>query len=252
MAWFDFLDPVLTPVLDLGPFWAILILGITISLLITLVYKYVTDQKKMKGMKEQQKDFQKKMKGLRDNPAEMMKVQKEAMKVNMEYMKNSFKPTLITMLPILLIFGWMAAHLSYEPIYPGETYSVTAEFLEGIKGEAELFASEGTEIIGLSKQTIEDAQVTWELKSSAGEHPLTIKIGDEERVKKVLITTELKYEEQFTTYEHSDVKQITINYNKLKPLGTFKIFGWQPGWLGLYIIFSLIFSMSLRKILKIY
>ncbi len=252
MAWYDFLDPVLMPVLNLGPFWAILILAVAISLIITLVYKFVTDQNKMKKMKEQQKEYQKRMKELKDNPGEMMKVQKEAMKANMEYMKNSFKPTLITMIPILLIFGWMAAHLSYEPIYPGETYSITAEFLEGIKGKAELIPSEGTELIDSAKQEIEDSEATWKMKSSVGNHLLTVKVGDQEQTKKVLITKELNYEDQFTVYEHSDVKQITINYNKLKPLGTFEIFGWQPGWLGLYIIFSLVFSMALRKLLKIY
>ena len=83
MTWYDFLDPVLMPVLNLGSFWAILVLAIAISLIITLVYKFVTDQNKMKEMKDKQKDYQKKMKELRSKPEEMMKVQKEAMKLNM-------------------------------------------------------------------------------------------------------------------------------------------------------------------------
>jgi len=170
----------------------------------------------------------------------------------MEYMKSSFKPTLITMIPILLIFGWMAGHLSFEPIYPGETYSVSADFLEEIKGEAELIADEGTELIDLAKQDIIGGKATWKIKSSEGEHYLTVKVGKDEQSKKVLITKELRTEEAVSIFQHSDIKQITINYNKLRPLGTFEIFGWQPGWLGLYIIFSLIFSMVLRKLLKIY
>lgn len=253
MAWHDFLTPVFKPLLALGPFWAVLIISLVISLIITLVYKWVTDQKMMKSLKEEQKEMQKKIKSLKDNPQEMMSVQKEAMKKNMEYMKHSFKPTLITILPIIIIFGWMAAHLSYEPIYPGEIYSVTALFEKGVSGKAELIPDKNTELLSDAVQEI-NSEVVWKLKSkNEGTRILEIKHDDQSYTKKVLITKELAYEEPITTFQHSDLKQIKIDYNKLRPLGPdFSVFGWQPGWLGLYIVFSLIFSMGLRKILKIY
>jgi len=253
MAWHDFLTPIFKPLLALGPFWAVLIISFIISLIITLVYKLVTNQELMKKLKEEQKEFQKKIRSLKDNPQEMMKVQKEAMKKNMQYMKHSFKPTLITMLPIILIFGWMAAHLSYEPIYPGETFTVTAAFQEGTTGQVELIPDKDTELLSDATQEI-NSGVTWKLKSGTeGTHILEIRHGNQPYTKKVLITKELAYEEPITTFQHSDLKQITINYNKLKPLGPgFSIFGWQPGWLGIYIVLSLIFSISLRKTLKIY
>lgn len=253
MAWYDFLTPVFKPLLALGPFWAILILSLVISVIITLVYKWVTNQELMKSLKLEQKEMQQKIKSLKDNPQEMMKVQKEAMKKNMEYMKHSFKPTLITLLPIIIIFGWMTAHLSFEPIYPGETYSIIAFFEKGVSGQAELFPDKETELLSDAVQNI-NSEVAWKLKSKTeGMHLLEIKHGDQSYVKKVLVTTELAYEEPVAVFQHSDLKQIQIDYNKLKPLGPdFSLFGWQPGWLGLYIIFSLIFSMGLRKILKIY
>lgn len=250
-----FLDPVLNPVfgslLNSSPFLVILIMAFIISLIITLVYKLMTNQKEMKEMKEKQKEFQSRMKELKSNPEEMMKVQKEAMQVNMKYMKQSFKPTLVTMIPILLIFGWMTAHLSFEPIYPGEAYSITADFAKSVSGEVQLVADESTTILNEPKQTITGA-VTWNLKSTEGEHAFTVKAGDQEQTKKVLITKELKYEDQISIYKHSDITSIKVNYDKLKPLGGFELFGWQPGWLGLYIIMSLVFSLSLRKFLKIY
>ncbi len=251
MAWHDFLTPVFKPLLALGPFWAVLIISLVISLIITIVYKLVTNQELMKKLKEEQKEYQKKVKSLKDNPQEMMKVQKEAMKKNMEYMKHSFKPTLITILPIILIFGWMSAHLSFEPIYPGETYSITAIFEKGISGQVELIPDENTELLSGAFQDI-NSETTWKLKSKEGYHLLELKYDNQSYTKKVLITKELAYEEPFTLFQHSDLKQIQIDYNKLQPLGDFSLFGWRPGWLGLYIIFSLIFSISLRKILKIY
>ena len=207
----------------------------------------------MKELKDKQKEYQKQMKELRSNPQEMMKVQKEAMKINFEYMKHSLKPTLITMIPVLLIFGWMVGHFSFEPIYPNEAFSITAQFKEGSTGEAELITDNSTEVIGQKVQNITNNQVTWSLKSnSEGERSLVVKALGEEQTKKVLITTELTTAEQFTRYKNSALEQIVINYNKLLPLGNFSIFGWFPGWLGLYIIFSLIFSIGLRKVFKLY
>lgn len=254
MAFLDSIfNPVLLPLLKLNVFWGLIIITFIVSLIITLAYKYFTNQVEMKRMKEQQKEHQQKMKALRDKPEEMMKVQKEAMKLNLEYMKHSFKPTLITMLPILLIFGWMSGHLSFEPIYPGEAYSLTATFVEGITDKAELIPDEGTEILSEKLQPVEGkAELTWRLKSTAGEHSLKVKLGEEEQTKKVHISKELDGAEQFVQFQHTNIKQIRVNYNKLRPLGELSLFGWQPGWLGLYIIFSLIFSMGLRKAFNLY
>ncbi len=254
MAWYSFLDYVFGSLLPLGPFWAIFILALFVSVLITLVYKYMTNQQLMKEMKEKQKESQNKIKELKDKPEEMMRMQKEMMKQNFEYMKHSFKSTFITMIPVLLIFGWMAAIFSYEPIYPGETFSITAEFLEEVKGQAELVVDldQGTELIDPAKQEIKEGKASWKLKSIEGGHLLRVKTDTQEQSKKVLITKELKTEPATDTYLHSDIKSIKIDYKLLKPLGGFEIFGWKPGWLGIYIILSLIFSLALRKVLNVY
>ena len=253
MVWYDFMNPVMNPILTLGPFWATLVISLVISLIITLVYKWVTNQELMKKLKEEQKEYQQKIKSLKDQPQEMMKMQKEAMKKNMEYMKHSFKPTLITMLPIIIIFGWMNAHLAFEPVYPGETFSLTAFFEKGVTEEVELIVDQDTELLSDATQEIVDQEITWRVKTkTAGKHTVEVKHKDQTYPKDVLITQELNYEEPISVFQHSELTKIQINYNKLRPLGqSFSIFGWQPGWLGLYIIFSLIFSMALRKGLKI-
>ncbi|MBI2103030.1 TMCO1/EMC3 family protein [Candidatus Woesearchaeota archaeon] len=253
MSFLDTLfDPVLQPLINFSPFWGIVILGVGIAFLSTIAYKYLTDQRKMKDLKEKQKEYQKRMKELRSDPQKMMEVQKEAMKSNMEYMKMSFKPTLFTMIPLLLLVGWMAGHLTFEPIYPQETYSMTAIFKEGVTGTAEIVPSVGTEVLNDASQAITGGAVTWNLRSTEGEHTLAVKLGAQEESRNVLITKELRYADPLHVSEHSDIEKLLINYKPLKPLGTTNIFGWHPGWLGLYFIFSLIGSLAFRKLLKIY
>jgi len=259
MAFLDpVLDPVLQPLLNLSPFWAILLIALIISVLISVVYKLMTDQVKMKALKEEQKEFQKKMKAMKDQPEKVMSMQKEAMSKNMEYMKQSFKPTLVTMLPIILIFAWMSGNLAYEPIFPGETYSITANFVEGLEGlEAEMILDDGSNLLtgANAVQVIEDGQATWKVKSDSGTHILEVKVDSSIATKEVLITEDLEYADAIETYQHSDIESIQIDYNKLRPLGpdfTVPLFNWQPGWLGLYIIFSLLFSIGIRKAMGLY
>src|SRR3989338_490219 len=181
MAFLDPLfNPVLLPLVNWNPLAAMVLLSLVISLLIVLVYKFFTNQEEMKRLKEEQKEFLKRMKELRENPQEMMKIQKEAMGKNMDYMKHSIKAMLITMLHVILFFGWMSAHLNFEPIFPDETYSVTAQFAPGVTGQAELLPDESTQLIGNATQPIaagKTGTASWSLKSSEGIHDLTIKTG---------------------------------------------------------------------------
>lgn len=253
-----FLDPVFNPVflplLHFNVFLGIIVFSALITFLVTLGYKYFSNQDEMKRLKERQKEFQAEMKALRDKPQEMMKVQKEAMSVNFEYMKHSFKPMLITMLPVLIIFSWMAGHLSFEPIYPGESYTVTAVFKEGVVGKTMISASEGTEVLNGKEQEIKDGKATWSLRNAKeGEYTLKVTQGTVEQSRKVLVSKELDVADALNVFSHSDIEQINVNYAKLKPLGDKAVlFGWYPGWLAWYLVFSIVFSIGLRKVMNVY
>ena len=243
-------DPIFGPLIHWNPAVGIVVIAAVITVIITLAYKFLTDQDLMKHLKGRQKEFQTEMKSHRDNPEKMMAVQKEAMKVNMEYMKHSLKPTLFTMLPILLIFGWMSGTLAYDPITVGESYTVMAEFAEGVSGQAQLVLDLESEFSSSeAMQMISGGSATWRVKSlSSGEHVLSVQTASASEDITVLVTegavdtadVELKFSD-------SDISRISVGYTKLTPLGDFSIFGWNPGWLALYIVVSLILSLSLRR-----
>lgn len=89
-----------------NPKTAIIILSIGVTFLMTLVTKFFTDQIKMKELKERQKELQKKSKESRNDIKEMEKINQEILTISMEMMKHSFKPLIITLVPLLLLFGW--------------------------------------------------------------------------------------------------------------------------------------------------
>ena len=249
MVFAQILDPVFSPLLELPILFAVLIISFVVSIIIVLAYKFFTDQTEMKSLKDQIKGFQKQIKENKKNPEKVMKIQKQSMDINMKYMMKSMKPTLFTFLPIIIIFGWLNAHLGFAPIEPGMPFTTSVVLQDGVGGTMTIEVPQGVEIIGNATQPITGNAVTWEIKGSEGEHLLAYKFNEQEYTKDVLITDEYEYAPISQDVNSATVKSIRVNNEKLIVLN---LFGWKLGWLGTYIILSLIFSMSLRKLLKIY
>ena len=243
----NLLNPILNPLLGMHPLFSLIILSFFISLIITLVYKAMTDQDLMKQLKAEMKEFQKEMKELKDHPEKMMAVQKKAMQTNMKYMGLSMKPTLVTFIPIIIIFGWMHAHLAYEPILPGQDFTVTTQF-KNAEGNIKLSVPEGLRIISSSIQEIEYDKSNWVLNGILGEYVLEYEFEDIKYTQELIISNQLEYKSPIKPVKNDKLKSLNINNQKLKVMN---LFGWQVGWLGTYIIFSLIFSLSMRKMMNL-
>lgn len=244
-------NPWLGPVLNLPPFWAILIISAGITLLITIVYKYTTNQKEMKVIKEDLKKYQKEMRKEKD-PKKMMAMQKKALDLNMKYMMSSFKSTLYTFIPIIIIFAWLNSHIAYYPLYPNQEFSVTAKFAEGAKGNITLASVPELNIDSSTKEII-NKQAEWKLKGVAGEYKLIFEYNTEEYEHNILITEERTYLPPEKPIKDSKLKLIVVGNEKVHPFGdNFNLFGWYPGWLATYILLSLVFSTLFRKLLKVY
>ncbi|KHO46823.1 MAG: hypothetical protein QS98_C0001G0082 [archaeon GW2011_AR3] len=248
-----FLDSVLSPILQYNPAIVIISLSIILSVLITLIYKWMTDQSLMKSLKDDIKKSQEDMKKHKDNPKKMLEIQKSAMEKNMKYMMHSMKPTLITFIPLILVFGWLNAHYTYDPIAPGQEFALSAQF-ENMDGtEATILPTEGIEIIGEAVQKVDNGMASWKLKGTKGEHLLQIEVNGKRYDKDVIISDINEYSAPAKPINQDSIKSINIEVRKLRVFGEdFKIINWHPGWLGVYIITSIIFSMTLRKLLKLH
>jgi uncharacterized membrane protein (DUF106 family) len=206
----------------------------------------------MKRLKEQINDYQKKIRVLtKENPKKAMKLQEEAMQVNMQYMGKSLKPMLYTFIPIIFIFGWMNTHYTYAPLAAGQPLTVSTQFIEGFAGQATL-----------TSQTLD-----------AKTESADIQVVDKVPVAKFAVSGPAGKHDFQVTYQSfsyngsvwfgqnpvasifpgsGPVKQIVVEYPKVHPLGSFHISSWYPGWLALYILFSIALSMGTRKLMKIY
>ncbi len=255
----SFIDFIFSPLLKIDAFYSIIIISLLVSIFVTLIYKLMTDQVKMKHLKKKLKHYQAEMKALRKEPEKMMKVQQQSMKVNMEYMKLSMKPTLITFIPIMIIFWWLKANLAFLPILPYEPFEVTAIVDIDFIGEVTLNLIKGQEgIIFLNNQTKTpmNNELTWSLQGDPGIYVLEFKTDNELKQKKLIIATD-NYEAPEEIYKSSNLKKVIIKNEPIHPIRNIPLLNQIPWikdfkWLGTYIIFSLIFGMSFRKLLKLH
>ena len=90
-----------------NPHLSVIVFAVLVTLVTTIVTKKFTDQNRMKELKDIQKACQIKLKDNAGNPAKMAEIQKEMMECSMELLKHSFKPLLITIIPLFIFFWWM-------------------------------------------------------------------------------------------------------------------------------------------------
>ncbi|MBU0628302.1 MAG: DUF106 domain-containing protein [Nanoarchaeota archaeon] len=243
------LNPVFNPLLALPIQWVVLIMAFIITLIITLIYRFTTNQSLMKQLKGEMKELQTEMKELKSEPKKMMEVQKKAMQTNMKYMSHSMRSTLFTFIPIILIFGWMTGHLAYNPILPGQDFTTTVSLYDGINGNAYIIVPEGIKLVSEINRTIDNTQLKWVLNGKEGSYILEYNIAGNTYTKDITITKEQNYAAPIKPVKDKIVKQINIDNQKMI---VFNLLGWKLGWLGSYIILSIIFSMTLRKLFKVY
>ena len=249
------LDSIFSPwlglVLPLPPIWAILIISAFITLLVTIVYKYTTNQREMKVIKEDLKKHQKDMKETKDTK-KLMEIQKKALDLNMKYMMSSFKSTLYTFIPIIIIFAWLNMHIAYYPLYPGQPFTVTAQFAEGAAGNMTLSSIPDLNIDSATKEIVNNS-VVWNLNGTAGEYKLKLDYFTESYDQSILITSDRTYINPQKPISNSKLKMIIVGNKSVKPFGDdFSLFGWHPGWLATYIILSIGLSTLFRKIFDVY
>lgn len=97
----------ITTLIQASPKTSIIIFSFLVTLFTTLVTYFVVDRKAMAELKEKQKILKEDMKKHKDNPDKMMELNKQMMEHLPEQMKHSFKPVLITLVPLGIFFMWL-------------------------------------------------------------------------------------------------------------------------------------------------
>ena len=244
--------------MELPHFWIIFILSLIATFITTIIYKYATDQKRLKEIKTKLKDLREKQKKHKGDTKKLMSLQKDMMGLNMEMMKQSFRSMLYTFIPLILLFTWMSANIAYEPINPGEEFSVTARISNSFPHD---LRDINLTVIPNGEVSRNEAhvpsresrrEVQWLVSiPEEGRYSIVIESATFREDKEVLITESKDYLNPVKEIKGSQLLRIEVGNRVVRPLGSISLFGWRPNWLWTYILLSVFLSIGLRKLLKV-
>jgi len=106
----------ITELIQNNPRISIIVLSFLVTLFITIVTHFMTDKKRMKEIKAKQKELRAEIKKFKDNPTKMMELNKQMMEDMPEQLKHSFKPMLVTIIPLIILFGWLKSTFAITSI----------------------------------------------------------------------------------------------------------------------------------------
>jgi hypothetical protein len=249
MAISSILDPVLIPLVKISPFFAVSMVAIVFSVIVILITKFTTNQTRLKEIKEELAKLRKEATENKEDPKKVMEINSKMMKISGETFKHNIKTSIWTILPAILILGWLGSSLAFESIHPGQEFIVTATFKEGSEGMAKLNVPEGLEIVGEDEKDVKDNKIDWKVKGEDGIYLLEVEYNSKFFTKDVLITEDFGYKAPIKNFKNEVVESISTNNEKLIILN---LLSWKIGWFGSYLILSLIIMPLLRKAFKVY
>lgn len=104
------LNTLFGPVLGMQPMLALVVISIVVTFAITLVYRFLSDPKKIKELRDRAKELSAKTKELQNkDPEEAKRLTNEMLSITNKQMMSSLKPMLVTLLIAAFVLPWMAA-----------------------------------------------------------------------------------------------------------------------------------------------
>ena len=125
---------IITEMMTANPKISIAIFSVLVTLVSTLVQKWLTNQEHLKSLKKRQKEIQKELKNCKDGCV-MKELNAEMMKLTGVMFKSSMKPMLVTIVPFLFLFSWLRGIYGADAVLGGSWiwyylgYSVVASMI---------------------------------------------------------------------------------------------------------------------------
>lgn len=111
------LDPTFGMLMEWNLLFGFLITVGIITLVLTLAQKFLTDQKELKKLRDEQKAVQKEMKEYKNHPEKLLELQKKSFETMPKMFHLTMRSFVYTGVPIILFFRWFQGILN--PIWGG-------------------------------------------------------------------------------------------------------------------------------------
>ena len=205
------------------------LIAFILSLFSVIVTKLVIDEDKLNETRKRMSEDQKKIRKLDSNSKEYKEIQDRIIKDSLYVTKESYKPMLYTTVIFILVWLWLSQTYAYSPISVGNDIFLT------IHGNVPVYSN----CLGINSTAPISGNYKIKYNNcslSIGNSTLNIPIGSTKELKKKISGVDVSIKPPKLVF-------FTLPFN-------LPYYGKKIGYLGYYILVSLIFSSILNLAFK--
>jgi uncharacterized membrane protein (DUF106 family) len=252
----------------MSPWIGMIVVSLLTALLMLFFYRYTSNQKGIKKVKNRIKAHLLELRLYKDEIATTFKAQGNLLISTFRYMGYNIVPMLFMMVPVVLIIIQLIFWFEYGSLNIGQTAILKVklnETLNPMNVELSLEPPSGIAVETPPLRIAEDREICWRLRAEkVGVHDLALRIQNQVVTKTVSVggaplakispvrvqknfLDQLLYPAESPIPKDSPVKRIEISY----PYKSMSFFGFKLHWLIPYFLLSIIFGFALKGFFKI-
>ena len=113
------------------PLLLLLALSLVIGFLAVLAFGYFSDQTKIRLVKDRMQAHLLAVRLFQDNLAAVLQAYRKILWYTVQYLYLALKPSLIMLVPLLILVVYLDSYFGYEPVHPNESFLFTAQMASG-------------------------------------------------------------------------------------------------------------------------
>ncbi len=255
---------ILAPLSLLPAAWGLFTASVVTGVVMLVVFRYTSDQQKIKKTKDVIKSFILEIRLYKDSPRVIMRAFGKILFKNAIYIRYAFVPLLIVFVPVVLILINLDARYAHRGIEPGETVVVKSIRDENRGKDVNLTVPEGIHIETPPLHIPAEKAVIWRLAvAKAGQYDLKFSVNGHTETKSLYAMTKpvklsarrgpsrflqvLLNPAEKPLPPDSPFRSLSVDY----PARENKILGLRVHWLITFFVLSLVFAFALKGPLKV-
>jgi uncharacterized membrane protein (DUF106 family) len=265
------LDVVLGWMLHLGQLFALVVVGVGTSAVLTFIRPWTTDQdllRRCKTDKKRLKELIREAKGRKDTEA-IKRHRQTIAGLGMKQMFAEARPLAVALIPVACLAVWAFARLAYVPPESGQPITVKAYFrASAIGSHAHIAPVEGLDAdntAGWIRPVVEDPEVgpggkvngiaVWTLRAERRDEPYLLRVrSGGATAQKPMLVDGIRTAPVLDLYDNGPIEAVQLDLPLYKPLGIVPGIPWiafDP-WIVGYLIITIPFVFLLRRIAGIF
>jgi uncharacterized membrane protein (DUF106 family) len=273
----SFVDLTLSPLQSISPLWALSLFSLMAGLFMLLIFRYTSDQQRIRETKNGIKAHLLELWLFRDDMRIMLSAQGQILRLNGRYLKLAMKPFMVLVIPMTLILISLEGWFGYRPLRPGEVAIVTVQVSDGETGllqKASLEANNGLRVETPPLRIPPAKEVDWRIRAGEpGIHKVSLDLSGlptaqavqaGRRLEKQVVVSQglarvsparlssgfwqtLLHPSESPIPQGLGIQRIDIRY----PTRSIKVFHWKIHWLVYFFVLSIVFAFAFKRIFKV-